>query len=109
MEDEAQQSQELPPLQQKRRSTEVSRRDRLIDAGKFKDEQIRILTDENKQLTIALEQVEEELSAHQAAKDSVVEESRALREMNCRLHAKVESSEGHANSLADRAKEMETM
>ncbi len=109
MEDETQQSQELPPLQQKRRSTEDSRRDRLIDAGKFKDEQIRILTDENKQLTIALEQVEEELSAHQAAKDSVVEESRALREMNCRLHAKVESSEGHANSLADRAKEMETM
>lgn len=98
-----------PPQQQKRRSTEDNRRDRLIDAGKFKDEQIRILTDENKQLTKALEQVEEDLSAQQAAKDNAVEESRALREMNCRLHAKIESSEGHATILVDRAKEMETM
>lgn len=82
---------------------------RMIDLIKSKDEQIRILTEQNHELTSSLDRAEEELTACQVTKATMTKENRALREKNCHLHAKTESSEGHMNSMADMESQMETM
>mmetsp|Transcript_24073 Transcript_24073/g.37744 ORF Transcript_24073/g.37744 Transcript_24073/m.37744 type:complete len:837 (+) Transcript_24073:88-2598(+) len=82
---------------------------RMIDLVKSKDEQIRILSEQNHELTSSLDRAEEELTACQVTKASMKEENQALREKNCHLHAKTESSEGHMNSMADMESQMETM
>ncbi len=82
---------------------------RMIDLIKSKDEQIRILTEQNHELTSSLDRAEEELTACQVTKASMKEENQALREKNCHLHAKTESSEGRMNSMADMESQMETM
>ena len=89
---------------------------RMTESIKSRDEQIRILSEQNQKLTSqlslinhSLDQAEEELTACQVAKSSMSKENQALREKNCHLHAKTESSEGHLNSMSDVESQMETM
>jgi len=82
---------------------------RMTDLIKSKDEQIRILSEQNHELTSSLDRAEEELTACQVAKASMAKENQVLREKNCHLHAKTESSEGHINSMTEMESQMETM
>ena len=82
---------------------------RMIDLLKSKDEQIRILTEQNHELTSSLDRAEEELTTCQHAKASLAKENRDLRDKNCQLHAKTESSEGRINSVTNLESQMETM
>ncbi|KAL7497317.1 hypothetical protein ACHAWT_005764 [Skeletonema menzelii] len=82
---------------------------RMIALIKSKDEQIRILSKQNHELTSSLDRAEEELTSCQVTKESMAKENQALREKNCHLHAKTESSEGYMNSMADMESQMENM
>jgi len=82
---------------------------RMTDLIKSKDEQIRILSEQNRELTSSLDRAEEELTACQAAKATMAKENQILREKNCHLYAKTESSEGYINSIAEMESQMETM
>lgn len=82
---------------------------RMTDLIKSKDEQIRILSEQNRELTSSLDRAEEELTACQAAKATMAKENQIFREKNCHLYAKTESSEGYINSIAEMESQMETM
>ena len=82
---------------------------RMIDLIQSKDEQIRILSKQNLELTSSLDRAEEELTSCQVTKAAMAKENQALREKNCHLHAKTETSEGYMNSMADMESQMESM
>ena len=73
----------------------VARETRASEALKIKDEQIRILTEQNSKLLEAIEKGEEELDAIQIEKERVDEENIRLREtsFNLQTKAKVTSEE----------------
>jgi myosin protein heavy chain len=67
---------------------QMSKESRATDALKMKDEQIRILTEQNNKLLSSLDHTEEELSTFQLEKLTIEEENRTLRQSNFELQAR---------------------
>lgn len=78
---------------------QASKENRASEALKIKDEQIRILSEQNNKLLTSLDKAEEELGSFQLGKLTIEEENRTLRESNFELLAKAKSAEGQLEEI----------
>ena len=85
-----------------------AREARTTEALRIKDEQIRILTDQNNKLLQSMEKSEEEISAIQLAKAHVDEENRQLRESNFNIQSQAKVSGAEYEEMKDNLMEKET-
>ena len=72
---------------------QMAKEDRNGEALKMKDEQIRLLTEQNSKLISSLDRTEEELSTFQLEKLTIEEENRNLRQNNFDLQTRTKSAE----------------
>jgi myosin protein heavy chain len=83
------------------------RESRTTEAMKMKDEQIRILTEQNNKLLDAIERGEEEISAIQLEKLHLEEENREVREQNFSVQSKRRFADDEFEKLKTSADEAE--
>ena len=74
-------------------SFQNARETRTMETIKMKDEQLRILADQNSQLLKSLDTVEEEANGVQLEKLAVEEENRTVRDQNFELQSKARAAE----------------
>ena len=84
-----------------------ARETRTAEALRIKDEQIRILTEQNNKLLDAIEKGEEEISAIQLEKLHVDDENRQLRESNFSVQSKAKVTGAEFERLKNEAEERE--
>ncbi len=85
----------------------AARETRTSEALKIKDDQIRILTEQNNKLLEAIEKGEEEISAVQLEKLHVDEENRQLRENVFEVQSKAKVEAGELETLRNETDERE--
>lgn len=85
----------------------AARENRTAEALRIKDEQIRILTEQNNKLLEAIERGEEEISALQLEKLHIDEENRELRESNFSVQSKAKVRDDELESKRLEADELE--
>ena len=89
-----------------------TRDSRAQEAIKMKDEQLRILTEQNSHLLRSLDSVEEEANTMQLEKLAVEEENRKLRDQNFELQSKARADAAMRKAqaeMADRDKQLKIM
>ena len=90
-----------------------TRDSRAQEAIRMKDEQLRILTDQNSHLLKSLDQVEEEANTMQLEKLAVEEEDRKLRDQNFELQSKARAADAAMRKaqaeMADKDKQLKIM
>lgn len=84
-----------------------ARENRTAEAMRIKDEQIRILTEQNNNLLEAIEKGEEEISALQLEKLHVDEENRQLRESNFSVQSKAKVTDDELETRRLKVDELE--
>ena len=77
----------------------AAKENRASEALKMKDEQIRILSEQNNKLLSSLDRAEEELGTFQLEKLTIEEENRTLRVSNFELQLKARSAEGQLDEI----------
>jgi len=91
----------------------AARESRAAEALKLKDEQIRILNEQNSKLLESIDRAEEEIGVLQTERDRVREDSCSLRENNFQLQAKAKASDGELekalSKTSDRDKHYEAL
>ena len=78
---------------------QTAKESRASEALKIKDEQIRILSEQNDKLLSSLDRTEEELSSFQLEKLTIEEDNRNLRQSNLDLQGRTKSAEGQLEDL----------
>lgn len=90
-----------------------ARETRASEALAMKDEQLRILSDQNGKLLVSLDKVEEEANTIQMEKLAVEQENRTLRDNNFELQSKARAAETSAKRMqtevADKEKQLRIM
>ncbi|KAL3770514.1 hypothetical protein ACHAWO_002231 [Cyclotella atomus] len=86
---------------------QTAKESRASDALKMKDEQIRILTEQNNKLLASLDRTEEELSTFQLEKLTIEEENRTLRKSNFELQIRTKSAEGQLADIKSAHEDLE--
>eukprot|EP01033_Poteriospumella_lacustris_P005496 gene5496-3917_t len=90
-----------------------ARESRAAEALKMKDEQLRILTEQNASLMKTLNKLEEEANTIQLEKIAIEQENRTLRDTNFELQSKAKSAETVAKrvqmEVADKDKQLRIM
>ena len=90
-----------------------TRESRAQEAIKMKDDQLRILTEQNSHLLRSLDSVEEEANTMQLEKLAVEEENRKLRDQNFELQSKARAADAAMRKaqaeMADRDKQLKIM
>ena len=90
-----------------------TRDSRAQEAIRMKDEQLRILTDQNSHLLKSLDQVEEEANTMQLEKLAIEEEDRKLRDQNFELQSKARAADAAMRKaqaeMADKDKQLKIM
>mmetsp|Transcript_7462 Transcript_7462/g.11099 ORF Transcript_7462/g.11099 Transcript_7462/m.11099 type:complete len:1051 (-) Transcript_7462:52-3204(-) len=81
----------------------AAKESRTIEALKAKDEQIRILSEQNKKLLESLDVCEEEAKEIQLEKLAIEEENRTLRESNFEAQSKARAAGGHLDQIRNEA------
>eukprot|EP00804_Cyclotella_cryptica_P026861 CCRYP_019977-RA/>CCRYP_019977-RA protein AED:0.08 eAED:-0.00 QI:0/1/0/1/1/1/2/0/870 len=81
---------------------------RASEALKIKDQQVRMLTEQNIKLLSSLDRTEEELRTFQLEKLTIEEENRNLRQSNFDLQAKTKSAEGQLIELRSAYEDQES-
>ena len=76
-----------------------AREARAADALKMKDEQLRILADQNSNLLSSLDKVEDEANAIQMEKIAIEQENRSLRDSNFELQSKTRAAETQSKRM----------
>ena len=84
-----------------------ARENRTAEALRIKDEQIRILTEQNNKLLEAIDGGEEEISALQLEKLHIDEENRQLRETNFSVQSKAKVRDDELEARKNEAEELE--
>ena len=91
----------------------AARESRANEALKMKDEQLRILTEQNNQLLGSLDQAEEEANAIQMEKLAVEEENRTLRDTNFEVQSKARAADAQLkkvqSEVSDKDKQLKIM
>merc|ERR1719181_495774 len=94
-------------------SFEQARQTRTMETIKMKDEQLRILADQNSQLLKSLDTVEEEANGVQLEKLAVEEENRTVRDQNFELQSKARAAESQLKKsqaeMSDKDKQLKIM
>ena len=85
---------------------QMAKEDRNSEALKMKDEQIRMLSEQNNKLIASLDRTEEELSTFQLEKLTIEEENRNLRQNNFDLQARTKSAESQMNEIKSAHEEL---
>ena len=98
-----------PKAQSSRSLTDIrsARENRTAEVIRIKDEQIRILTEQNNKLLDAIEKGEEEISALQLEKLHIDEENRELRESNFCVQSKSKVRDDELESTRIQTEELE--
>jgi myosin protein heavy chain len=78
---------------------QTAKESRASEALKMKDEQIRILTEQNNKLLSSLDHTEEDLRTIQLEKLTIEEENRTLRQSNFDLQSRTKSAEGQLDDI----------
>jgi len=90
-----------------------ARETRAADALRMKDEQLRILSEQNANLLKTLDKLEEEANAIQLEKLAIEQENRSLRDTNFELQSKTRAAETLAKrvqiEVADKEKQLRIM
>ena len=90
-----------------------ARETRAAEALKMKDDQLRILSDQNAQLLSTLDKVEEESNVIQTEKMKIEQENRSLRDSNFELQSKSRAAETQAKRMtqevSDKDKQLRIM
>lgn len=90
-----------------------ARESRAADALKMKDEQLRILTEQNSNLLKSLDKLEEEANGIQLEKLAVDQENRSVRDTNFELQSKTRAAETQAkrmtSEVTDKEKQLRIM
>lgn len=90
-----------------------ARETRATEALAMKDEQLRILSEQNGKLLVSLDKVEEEANTIQMEKLAVEQENRTLRDNNFELQSKARAAETSAKRMqaevADKEKQLRIM
>jgi len=76
-----------------------ARESRAADALKMKDEQLRILSDQNSNLLSSLDKVEDEANTIQMEKLAIEQENRSLRDTNFELQSKTRAAETQSKRM----------
>ena len=76
-----------------------ARETRAAEALKMKDDQLRILSEQNAQLLSTLDKVEEESNVIQTEKMKIEQENRSLRDSNFELQSKARAAETQAKRM----------
>ncbi len=91
----------------------MGRESRAQEAIRMKDEQLKVLTDQNSQLLGSLDAMEEEANRIQAEKLSIDEENRRLKDQNFELRNKTRAAETAAKKavaeMADKDSQLKIM
>lgn len=91
----------------------AAREGRAAEAMKMKDEQIRILTEQNGKLLESIDHAEQEINALQLEKLTIEEENRSLHEKNFEVQSKAQAADGQLEEIrtesSDREKELKIM
>jgi chromosome segregation ATPase len=87
---------------------QTAKESRASDTLKMKDEQIRILTEQNNKLLASLDKTEEELSTFQLEKLTIEEENRTLRQSNFELQTRSKSAEGQLADIKSAHEDLES-
>ncbi len=90
-----------------------ARESRAADALKMKDEQLRILSEQNASLLQSLDKVEDEANSIQMEKLAIEQENRSIRDNNFELQSKARAAETQAKRMtaevADKEKQLRIM
>ncbi len=90
-----------------------AREGRAAEALRMKDEQLRILSDQNSNLLTSLDKVEDEANTIQMEKLAVEQENRSLRDTNFELQSKARAAETQAKrssaEVVDKEKQLRIM
>lgn len=90
-----------------------ARESRAADALKMKDEQLKILSDQNASLLQSLDKVEDEANTIQMEKLAIEQENRSIRDTNFELQSKARAAETQAKraiiETADKEKQLRVM
>lgn len=90
-----------------------ARESRAADALKMKDEQLRILSEQNASLLQSLDKVEDEANSIQMEKLAIEQENRSIRDNNFELQSKARAAETQAKRMtaevADKDKQLRIM
>lgn len=91
----------------------AAREGRAAEAMRMKDEQIRILTEQNSKLLESIDHAEQEINAMQLEKLTIEEENRSLNEKNFEVQSKARAADGQLEEIrtesSDREKELKVM
>ena len=94
-------------------TTTMGRESRAQEAIRMKDEQLKVLTDQNSQLLASLDAMEEEANRIQTDKLSIDEENRRLKDQNFELRNKARAAETAAKKavaeMADKDSQLKIM
>ena len=94
-------------------SSSMGRESRAQEAIRMKDEQLKVLTDQNSQLLGSLDAMEEEANRIQTEKLSIDEENRRLKDQNFELRNKARAAETAAKKavaeMADKDSQLKIM
>ena len=90
-----------------------ARESRAADALKMKDEQLKILSEQNSALLQSLDKVEEEANTIQMEKLAIEQENRSIRDSNFELQSKARAAETQSKRMvaevADKEKQLRVM
>jgi len=90
-----------------------ARESRAADALRMKDEQLRILSEQNANLLQALDKVEDEANSIQMEKLAIEQENRSIRDSNFELQSKARAAETQSKRMtvevADKEKQLRIM
>ena len=91
----------------------AARENRAAEALRMKDEQVRIISEQNKNLLESIDHAEQEINALQMEKITIEEDNRALRESNFEVQSKAKASDGQLeeirNETTDRENQLKIM
>jgi chromosome segregation ATPase len=84
-----------------------ARESRAADALKMKDEQLRILSEQNASLLQSLDKVEDEANSIQMEKLAIEQENRSIRDSNFELQSKARAAETQSKRMASEVSDKE--